>query len=115
MRENPVYQKFLSSVSVLSRQEVLDLSKDKIGTTTDIAADTLSDAFVENMKNIAADDIQKAQLQTAVTALQSQLEGGGRLWFRNNFPQAQYTGEMRDGKRCVVICLDDASKDGGPI
>ena len=111
--ENPLYLqlKQIAADGGYTAAQVRDATKDQVAALLSQAGDAGfwsggNVGFFTALRDTLAEELQRQEDTAAMAALRDYLRTGGRVWFDDNFPDAQFDkGRCRD-KRYVILWLD---------
>ena len=103
---NVIYEKLkaLATGAGLTSEQVADATKKQAATMMDTDAVYVDDKVFEVAKKAVLRDIERAKWQKALDGLKAQLVGGGRVWLKENYPNAEF--EINFKRKTVTIYFE---------
>ena len=89
--------------------QVEAVTKQQIAGFIGIDAAKVSDGMFVNAKAKLLREMERKKWQAALDGLKAQLIGGGRVWLKNNFPDAEFAVDHR--RKTVTIFFEGIPKE----
>jgi len=102
---NVIYEKLkaLATGAGLTSEQVADATKKQAATMMGIDADYVDDKVFEVARGAVLRELERAKWQKALDGLKAQLIGGGRVWLKENYPNAEFEINFRRKTACIYF------------
>jgi len=94
---NVIYEKLkkLADDNGLTSEQVADATKAQAAKIMGVDAICIDDKVYEVAKKAVLAELERAKWKKALDGLKAQLVGGGRVWLKENYPNAEFEINFR--------------------